>query len=908
VSYARVPEGLRRAPTIGFRDPKRVPLPFLGETMRELPKTYDPKAVEETLYREWEMRGYFAPSGEGEPFCIVLPPPNVTGALHMGHALDHTLQDALVRRRRMQGFNTLWLPGSDHAGIATQNVVEREIAKEDGTTRHDLGREAFVKRVWEWKQRYGDRITRQMRRLGDSVDWSRERFTMDEDLSRAVREVFVSLYDEGLIYRGVRIINWCPRCRTALSDIEVEHSEVEGELVQLMYPIDEGGHITIATTRVETMLADVAVAVHPSDKRFAHLLGKTVTLPIIGRKLRIIADEAIDPGFGTGALKVTPAHDPIDFEIAQRHGLEASTVIGLDGRIEGTGTPFEGMDRFEARAAVLQELRSQGFVGEEQRPYIHAVGHCSRCNTEVEPLMSEQWFVRVETLARVAIDAVRDERTSFVPKKYERNYYDWMENLRDWCISRQLWWGHRIPVWTCDNGHQAAYRNDPGTCATCNSPDLTQDEDVLDTWFSSALWAFSTLGWPERTEDLATWFPTSVLVTGYDIITFWVSRMMMLTLHFMDEVPFRHVLIHGLVRDNRGRKVSKSLGNALDPLDLIDKYGADAMRMTLARGATLGSDVPLDEKWIEGDRNFCNKLWNITRFVLMSGEGGKEDPPREALGLADRWILSRLQAATDEADAAMEAFDFARAAQTLRQFTWTEFADWYVEWSKGRLYDGTEQEKRYQRAVLYKVLERVLLLLHPITPFITEELWRALTGGETIMRATWPARPEDREPSDRAAEDQMEFLMGIVSSLRRFRADHEIEPAAQPHANVQVTDQQHRELLEQESERIRRLARWGTLTVSDSSPGTDAAYARLTLSEATIHVPLEGLLDLDAERARLSKERAKHEAEAQRLEAKLADKAFTQRAPEDVVQMQRDRLIGERDVIARIDDASRDLS
>ncbi|HEV2686107.1 MAG TPA: valine--tRNA ligase, partial [Actinomycetota bacterium] len=544
----------------------------------ELQKSYDPHAVEDRLYREWEDAGLFAPSGDGEPFCIVLPPPNVTGSLHIGHALDHSIQDAIIRRKRMQGFRTLWLPGMDHAGIATQNVVERELAKE-GKSRHDLGREAFIARVWKWKEESGGAITLQMRRLGDSVDWSRERFTMDEQRSLAVRTVFVRLYDEGLIYRGNRITNWCPNNMTALSDIEVEHEDTAGELVELKYPLKDGsGFITIATTRVETMLADTGVAVNPDDERYKHLIGKTAVLPIMNRELPIVADEAIDKDFGTGALKVTPAHDPVDFEIAQRHGLPAITVIGLDGHMNENAGPYAGLDRYEARKAVLDDLRAQGLVGNETRPYVHPVGHCQRCHAEVEPLLMEQWYLRVAELARAAMQAVRDGSTRFIPKRFERNYFDWMENLRDWCISRQLWWGHRIPVFTCGNGHQFAAVEDPTECARCGSTELEQDPDVLDTWFSSALWPFSTLGWPDKTQDLEDFYPTSVLVTGYDIITFWVSRMMMMGVHFMHDVPFHDAHIHGMVRDFRGKKMSKSFGNVIDPLVMIEKYGADALR------------------------------------------------------------------------------------------------------------------------------------------------------------------------------------------------------------------------------------------------------------------------------------------------------------------------------------------
>jgi valyl-tRNA synthetase len=872
---------------------------------RELPKSYDPHAVEERLYDEWEAAGLFAPAGEGDPFCIVLPPPNVTGSLHIGHALDHSVQDAVIRRRRMQGFRTLWLPGTDHAGIATQTVVERELAKNEGKSRHDLGREGFIARVWEWKAASGGTITKQMRRLGDSVDWAHERFTMDDQRSLAVRTVFVRLYDEGLIYRGNRIINWCPGCMTALSDIEVEHADTEGELVELKYPLADGsGDITIATTRVETMLADTAVAVNPSDERYSDLIGKTAILPIMNRELPIVADDAIDKDFGTGALKVTPAHDPVDFEISQRHDLPAITVIALDGTMNENAGPYAGMNRYEARKAVLEALRAQGRVGKETRPYFHPVGHCQRSHDEVEPLLMEQWFVKVEPLARPAIAAVREGRTRFIPKRFERNYFDWMENLRDWCISRQLWWGHRIPVFTCANGHQFASVTDPDACKECGNGELTQDPDVLDTWFSSALWPFSTLGWPETSDDLKMYFPTNVLVTGYDIITFWVSRMMMMGLHFMDDVPFHDVHIHGMVRDFRGKKMSKSFGNVIDPLDMIDKYGADALRLTLIRGATLGSDVPVDEKWIEGDRNFCNKLWNISRFVLLNGAAPAELPPRGRRNLADRWILSRLDTVTREADWAMEEYDFARAAQMLRQFTWSEFADWYVEWSKGRLYDGTEQEKTDQRAILAHVLDRVLRLLHPIMPFITEELWRALTGEETIVRAPWPASGDQ---TDEDAEASMAFLQDVIGALRRFRADHGIQPKTKPAATAVVADEDKRELLTDELSRVRALGNWGELDVTASAPD-GAQEARLVLAGARIHVPLAGLLDVDEERRRLKKQKAGHEAEVAKIETKLADAGFTDRAPEEVVETQRERLAREREAIEHVEQALRDLS
>jgi len=871
----------------------------------ELPKTYDPATVEGRLYDAWEAAGLFEPHGDGQPYCIMLPPPNVTGSLHIGHALDHSIQDAIIRRKRMQGYRVLWLPGTDHAGIATQNVVERELAAES-VSRQDLGREKFLERVWAWKEKSGSRITHQMRRLGDSCAWSYERFTMDEGLSRAVREIFVRWYERGLIYRGNRITNWCPRCHTALSDIEVEHRDVDGELVQLRYPLTDGsGHLTIATTRVETMLGDTAVAVHPSDERYTGLVGKTVTLPIGGREIPIIADDAIDPEFGTGALKVTPAHDPIDFEIAQRHGLEAINVLSDDGSINENGGEYAGQDRFEARKNVLEALRALGVVGEEQRPFTHAVGHCYRCGTEVEPWLSEQWFVKIEPLAKPAIAAVKEGRTHYVPERYARNYMDWMQNLRDWCISRQLWWGHRIPVWYCDDGHQFASRTDPDACAECGSTAIRQDEDVLDTWFSSALWPFSTLGWPDQTDDLRAFYPNDVLVTGYDIITFWVSRMMMDGIDMMGEVPFRDVHIHGMVRDFRGKKMSKSFGNVIDPLELIDRYGADATRMTLFRSAVLGGDVPISEQWVEGDRNFANKLWNLTRFVLMyAGEPQERPlPPADAQTVADRWILSRLERVASEADAAMEAYDFATAAVALRTFAWNDFADWYVEWSKGRLQSGTDEEKTAVLAILTHVLSATLRLLHPLMPFVTEELHASLAGTGTILRGPWP----QAGAADSAAESRFEFLQQIVAALRRFRADHKVAPSIRPAATVVVADSQRRPLLESELERVRVLASWGEIVVAAEAPDA-VGEARIVLGGAVVHVPLAGVLDIDDEIARLRREIDELGREASRIESKLANQDFVSKAPEEVVETQRERLAGARAAIEGLSEALAELT
>ncbi|MBO0775560.1 MAG: valine--tRNA ligase, partial [Actinobacteria bacterium] len=732
-----------------------------GDSRTQLPPQYAPGQAEERRYQQWETSGLFSPdaASDGPAFSVVIPPPNVTGSLHIGHALDHTLIDALVRRRRMQGYVTLWLPGMDHAGIATQNVVERELAKQ-GMSRHDLGREAFVERVWQWKASSGGQILGQMRRLGDSVDWTRERFTMDEGLSRAVHTIFKQLYDDGLIYRAERIINWCPRCLTALSDIEVQHADEDGELVSIRYgsaspggrpaqtPTEgDDGAIVVATTRAETMLGDTAVAVHPDDQRYAHLVGREIELPLSGRRIPVVADPHVDPEFGTGAVKVTPAHDPGDFEIGRRHNLPSITILDERGNITAPG-PFEGLDRFEARPAVVTALRQQGRIVAEVRPYVHAVGHCSRCGTVVEPRLSLQWFVKVEPLAKAAGDAVRDGRVRIHPAEMASRYFDWVDDMHDWCISRQLWWGHRIPVWYGPGGEVRCVG--PGEEPPAGD-DWRQDPDVLDTWFSSALWPFSTLGWPDDTADLRRFYPTSVLVTGYDILFFWVARMMMFGLYAMrgrdpaGAVPFRAVALHGLVRDQFGRKMSKSRGNTVDPLDWIGRFGADATRFTLARGASPGSDVPVSEEWVTGSRNFCNKLWNATRFALLNGARVPAAPPAgQPLSVADRWILSRLASVTAEADDLFDRFEFAKLCETLYHFAWDEVCDWYLELAKTQL-AGPQAETT--REVLGWVLDALLRLLHPVIPFVTDELWTALTGGGTVMAAAWPGGPAAGGPA-----------------------------------------------------------------------------------------------------------------------------------------------------------------
>ncbi len=760
-----------------------------GPDGEALASQYAPAEVEGRRYEHWEKAGYFTPevlgeaAGENPPsYTIVLPPPNVTGILHIGHALNHTLSDVLIRRRRMQGYRTLWLPGMDHAGIATQNVVERELAKEN-LSRHDLGREAFVDRVWQWKAEYGGRILSQMRRLGDSVDWSRERFTMDEGLSRAVQTIFKRLYDDGLIYRAERIINWCPRCLTALSDIEVDHSDDDGELVSIRYG-DGDNSIVVATTRAETMLGDTAVAVHPDDERYQHLVGTTVELPLTGRVIPIVADTHVDPAFGTGAVKVTPAHDPNDFEIGRRHDLPVLPIMDEHGVITAHG-PFQGLDRFEARPAIVAALREDGRIVRETRPYVHAVGHCSRCATTVEPRLSLQWFVSVGPLAKAAGNAVRDGRVKISPPEMNPRYFGWVDDMHDWCISRQLWWGHRIPVWYSPEGE-----------VRCVGPDeeppagWTQDADVLDTWFSSALWPFSTLGWPDDTPDLRAFYPTSVLITAYDILFFWVARMMMFGLYAnrgktpAEAVPFQTIVLHGLVRDQFGKKMSKSKGNVVDPLDWMDRFGTDATRFTLARGATPGSDEAISEDWAAGSRNFCNKLWNATRFALMNGaevsaevraELGGASGSAERLrdySVADRWILSRLAAVTAEVDSLLEQFEFGKACEALYHFAWDEFCDWYLELAKVPLGGDDESARAATRKVLGFVLDQMLRLLHPVMPFVTDELWTALTGEDSVMVAAWPAYAYH----DAQAEAEIGSLMRLVTEVRQFRSGQGLRP------------------------------------------------------------------------------------------------------------------------------------
>ena len=848
---------------------------------RELAAGFVPADIESRLYEKWIAAGYFTadPNSKKEPFTIVIPPPNVTGVLHIGHALDHTLQDLLTRLKRMKGFEALWLPGMDHAGIATQNVVERQLAAE-GKSRHDLGREAFVKKVWEWKAESGGAILGQMRRLGDSVDWSRERFTMDEGLSKAVLTIFKRLYDQNLIYRAERIINWCPRCLTALSDIEVEHSDVDGEFVSIRYGEGEN-QITIATTRPETMLGDGAVAVNPNDPRYASMIGKEVLLPLVDRMIPIIADELVDPDFGTGAVKVTAAHDPNDFEMARRHNVPMVVIMNENAVMEGTGTQFDGMDRFEARVAVVEELRRLGRVVAEKRPYTHSVGHCSRCTTIVEPRLSLQWFVKVAPLAKAAGDAVRDGRVKIEPAELAPRYFEWVDNMHDWCISRQLWWGHRIPVWYGPNGEVLVLGADE------KAPEgYVQDPDVLDTWFSSALWPFSTLGWPDKTPDLAKFYPTSVLVTGYDILFFWVARMMLFGLFAMDGVqPFHTIALHGLVRDKFGKKMSKSRGNTVDPIEFMDKYGADALRFTLARGANPGTDQALAEEWVGGARNFASKLWNATRFALMNGATVEGDlPPIASLGAIDRWILSRLNETIAEADQLFESFEFARACELIYHFAWDELCDWYLELSK-EAFAGSN--KAASQRVLGHVLDQLLRLMHPVMPFITEELWTTLTGKESLVIAQWPV--SDASLIDPSAAKIIGQVQEIVTEVRRFRNDQGVKPSQKLPARFTV----NKEI----AAYVPAMA--FLLRLEDATSGFNAG-AVVEFSSGKVELDLTGTVDVAAERARLVKDLATAQKDRATAEVKLNNEGFMAKAPADVVVQIRERLQQTDGDIARI--------
>jgi valyl-tRNA synthetase len=858
-----------------------------------LDKTYDPSSVENRWAHAWIDRGYFRPERNptGQPFSMVIPPPNVTGSLHMGHALNNTLQDILARYKRMDGYQVLWVPGTDHAGIATQNVVERLLLQE-GTDRWKLGREKFVERTWTWKAESGGQIVNQLKVLGASCDWSRERFTMDAGLSRAVREVFVRLYEEGLIYRGRYLINWCPRCETALSDLEVEPKESEGHLYHLSYPRTDGkGSVTIATTRPETMLGDTAVAVHPEDERYRDWIGKTLTLPILGREIPVIADEHVDKEFGTGALKVTPAHDFTDFDIGRTHSLPSISILDEKARMTSEAGPYVGMDRYDCRKQIVEDLQQAGVLVRTE-PYKIMLGHCYRCQTVVEPFLSNQWFVKIKPLAEVAIAAVKDGRAQFFPTHWEKTYFAWMENIRDWCISRQLWWGHRIPAWYCDDCNEMTVsREDVTSCPKCHSAKLRQETDVLDTWFSSGLWPFSTLGWPDQTQDLKTFYPTSVLVTGFDIIFFWVARMMMLGLKFMGEVPFRHIYIHALVRDASGQKMSKSKGNVVDPLELMSTYGTDAMRFTLTALSAMGRDIRLSADRITGYRNFANKVWNAARFVLMNEVQSPEPRAQSpaALSLADRWIVSRLQRAVGDVRQALDEYRFNEVAASLYQFIWHEFCDWYLELSKIALDSGDAKAQANAKQTLATVFDSALRLLHPLMPYITEEVWHGLhpdRADDSIMIQSYPK--VDSSLIDEDAERRMTLLMDTIRSVRNIRSEMNLPPGQELTAIVIPSANGVEAELRQNEAYVRRLARLGEIRYQhDGERPRGAALA--VIDGAEIHVPLVGLVNLQEESKRIEKEIGKVTNDLASVQRKLGDAKFIERAPEEVVEEQRER-------------------
>ena len=863
---------------------------------RELAKGYEPHDVEKRWYAEWETKGYFHADATAnkKPYSIVIPPPNVTGALHMGHALNNTLQDILCRWKRMQGYSVLWMPGTDHAGIATQNVVERQLAAE-GKNRHDLGRDEFIERVWKWKGESGGQIIGQLKRLGASCDWERERFTMDEGLSKAVRTVFVKLYEDGLIYRDNRLINWCPRCHTALSDIEVEHEDHKGHLWHIRYPVvgQPGRFVVVATTRPETMLGDTAVAVHPEDDRYRDLVGKKVVLPLLNREIPVVADDYVDREFGTGVVKITPAHDFNDFEVGLRHGLDKINVLDESGVVNSAGHQYEGMERFAARNRIVADLEAEGLL-EKIDDHPMSVGGCYRCKTVVEPYLSLQWYVKVAPLAERALAAVKEGKTRILPKQWENTYYDWMENIRDWCISRQIWWGHRIPAWFCDHCDGVTVAMEaPEKCSKCGSDELRQETDVLDTWFSSALWPFSTMGWPDRTAELKTFYPTSCLVTGFDILFFWVARMMMMGLHFMDEVPFRDVYIHALVRDAQGQKMSKSKGNVIDPLSVIDQYGTDAFRFTLAAFAAQGRDIKLAEERIAGYRNFCNKVWNASRFTLMNLEGFDPDGASlDTLELSqgDRWILHRLNETARTVDETLSGYKYNESAMALYQFTWSEFCDWYLELSKQDIYNGTPERKLATQYILWYTLENLLRLLHPFMPFITEEIWQALPGTKTtptIMQADFPEYLDDLSFPEDAAN--MERVMAVIGGIRNIRGEMEVPPSKQIAVILSCDSEVSQRLMKHNESAIISLARISGLAIGHNMEKPEDASIQVA-GDVQIFVPLKGLVDVAAEEERLLKEIGKIDKEIEMFSKKLESPAFVDRAPADIVAKERQKL------------------
>ncbi len=883
----------------------------MSDASGNLGKTYDPKPIEDKWYAWWTEHRLFEGNADTEkdPFCIVIPPPNVTGSLHMGHALNNTLQDIQCRYKRMNGYDVLWLPGTDHAGIATQNVVERNLSSQ-GISRHELGREAFVEKVWEWKEQYGNRIVNQLKKLGASCDWRRERFTMDEGLSRAVRAVFVRLYKEGLIYKGKYIINWCPRCQTALSDLEVEHQESNGNLYHVTYPFTDGeGAVTVATTRPETILGDVAIAIHPRDEKNRHLIGKTVIVPLVEREIPIIEDPMVDPDFGTGCVKITPAHDPNDFLVGQRHGLESIQVIDSEGRMNEIAGRYSGMDRFEARKLIIEDLSAAGNLLRVEE-HLHSVGQCYRCRTIVEPYLSEQWFVKAKPLAEKGVEAVKAGRIRFVPEQWTGTYYQWMDEIRDWCISRQLWWGHRIPAWTCGScGHITVSETDPDCCENCGSTTIIQDEDVLDTWFSSALWPFSTLGWPDRTPELSHYYPTSLLVTGFDIIFFWVARMIMMGLHFMDEVPFRDTYIHALVRDESGQKMSKSKGNVIDPLDIIEQYGADALRLTLAALTVQGRDILLSTNRIETYRFFLNKLWNASKLALSSIEGKSRNREiiENGLRLHDRWILERTDAVIAETTRFLDGYYFGEAAKLLYDFVWAELCDWYLEMAKPALKgDEGPSRKAATQAVLCRVFESVLKLLHPFIPFLTEELWRAFGFSEkSLEESSWPA-PLRNEALPSCVEEMSAFQQA-VRAIRNLRAEAHLAPQKQAPVVRASLGKEVEPLFSENGDILRLLCRLEKFEMTGAGTPPPGKSLSAVLPQGSFYLEVEGLIDIASEVDRLRQEMARLESDLAKSRGKLGNARFVENAPQEVVEKERDRLRESEARILRIQENIRSL-
>ena len=878
---------------------------------KELPKVYEPQQVESRIYQMWEDHDCFkgVEDPEKKPFSIVMPPPNVTGQLHMGHALDCTLQDILTRFKRMQGYAALWLPGTDHAGIATQIKVEEELRVKEGKTRYDLGREKFLERVWKWKEEYGNRIVQQQKKMGVSCDWSRARFTMDEGCSKAVRETFCELYDKGLIYKGSRIINWCPHCVTALSDAEVEYVDKPGHLWYIRYPLADGsGDIVVATTRPETMMGDTGVAVNPNDEKFKHLIGKKCILPIMNREIPIVGDEYCEIGFGTGAVKMTPAHDPNDFEVGLRHNLEVIRVIADDGRINENGGPYNGMDRYECRKAIVKDLEEQGYLVKVE-PYNHNVGTCYRCHNDVEPLISAQWFVKMEPLAKEALRVVNEGEVKFVPERFSKTYTNWMENCHDWCISRQLWWGHQIPAWTCDDcGHINVKREDPTVCEKCGSTHLTREEDVLDTWFSSALWPFSTLGWPEQTADLNYWYPTSVMVTGYDIIFFWVAQMIFSGCEQMKKIPFHTVLIHGLVRDDKGRKMSKSLGNGIDPLEMAEKYGADALRFNLITGNSPGNDTRFYTEKCEAMRNFANKIWNASRFVMMNLTIDHYAlPDADKLEREDKWVLSKLNRLVKEVTENLDSYEIGVASAKVYDFIWDTYCDWYIELTKTRLNGTDEAAKLTAQNVLCYVLVTLLKLLHPFMPFITEEIYQALPkcdgASDILMMAQWPEYTEALNfPTE---ENAMEAVMDLIRAIRARRAEMNVPPSKKAELRI-VTGQP--EAYRQGLHFIQRLAYASEVAFPESAPADVTGLVSIVTHDATAYLPLSELVDLAAERERIAKELEKAKNGLRITEGKLSNEKFVAHAPENVVNAEREKVTKYKELIAKLEESAKAMA